>query len=211
MTGTGCTAPSPRLIATCLALSASARFVDSSNAASAPATRATACAPTGPRSRSANHRQPKDSGADRFPFVDIDANRAWFAIACFADALVRWFQLLCLTAPLAAAEPKTPALAALARPCPARASRPAEHRAHSRRLAHHQRDPRRLPAHLPSHLNRLGPHGGGIRRRATPRHRSRDTTRVLNGFGVDGPDSGMPLRQPSALDQSRQPPSASIS
>jgi hypothetical protein len=49
----------------------------------------------------------KDSGADRFPFVDIDANRAWLAVVCFADALVRWFQLLCLTGPLASAEPKT--------------------------------------------------------------------------------------------------------
>ncbi len=26
----------------------------------------------------------------RFPFVDIDANRAWLAVVCFADALVRW-------------------------------------------------------------------------------------------------------------------------
>jgi len=49
----------------------------------------------------------KDSGAHRFPFVDIDANRAWLAVVCFADALVRWFQLLCLTGPLAVAEPKT--------------------------------------------------------------------------------------------------------
>lgn len=52
-------------------------------------------------------RRLKDSGADRFPFVDIDANRAWLAVACFADALVRWFQLLCLTGALAVAEPKT--------------------------------------------------------------------------------------------------------
>ena len=49
----------------------------------------------------------KDSGANRFPFVDIDANRAWLAVVCFADALVRWFQLLCLTGPLAVAQPKT--------------------------------------------------------------------------------------------------------
>lgn len=48
----------------------------------------------------------KDSGASRFPFGDIDANRAWLALVCFADALVRWFQLLCLTGPLARAEPK---------------------------------------------------------------------------------------------------------
>ena len=52
-------------------------------------------------------RRLKDSGANRFPFVDIDANRAWLAVACFADALVRWFQLLCLTGYLAVAEPKT--------------------------------------------------------------------------------------------------------
>jgi hypothetical protein len=52
-------------------------------------------------------RRLKDSGADRFPFVDIDANRAWLAVVCFADALVRWFQLLCVTGPLAVAEPKT--------------------------------------------------------------------------------------------------------
>ena len=48
----------------------------------------------------------KESGASRFPFVDIDANRAWLAVVCFADALVRWFQLLCLTGALATAEPK---------------------------------------------------------------------------------------------------------
>ena len=52
-------------------------------------------------------RRLKDSGAQRFPFVDIDANRAWLSVVCFADALVRWFQLLCLTGPLAVAEPKT--------------------------------------------------------------------------------------------------------
>jgi hypothetical protein len=52
-------------------------------------------------------RRLKDSGAQRFPFTDIDANRAWLAVVCFADALVRWFQQLCLTGPLATAEPKT--------------------------------------------------------------------------------------------------------
>lgn len=52
-------------------------------------------------------RRLKDSGASRFPFVDIDANRAWLAVVCFADSLVRWFQLLCLTGTLAVAEPKT--------------------------------------------------------------------------------------------------------
>lgn len=49
----------------------------------------------------------KDSGAARFPFTDIDANRAWLAVVCFGDALVRWFQHLCLTGTLAKAEPKT--------------------------------------------------------------------------------------------------------
>ncbi len=52
-------------------------------------------------------RRLKDSGAQRFPFTDIDANRSWLAVVCFADALVRWFQQLCLTGPLAIAEPKT--------------------------------------------------------------------------------------------------------
>lgn len=52
-------------------------------------------------------RRLKDSGGQRFPFVDIDANRAWLAVVCFADALVRWFQQLCVSGPLAVAEPKT--------------------------------------------------------------------------------------------------------
>ncbi len=52
-------------------------------------------------------RRLKDSGAQRFPFADFAANQAWLAIVCFADALVRWFQLLCLCGPLAVAEPKT--------------------------------------------------------------------------------------------------------
>ncbi|MGH9213544.1 MAG: IS1380 family transposase, partial [Acidimicrobiales bacterium] len=54
-----------------------------------------------------NIRRLKDSGANRFPFRDLDANRAWLTTVCFADALVRWFQQICLTGPLATAEPKT--------------------------------------------------------------------------------------------------------
>ena len=54
-----------------------------------------------------NIRRLKGSGAQRFPFTDFDANRAWLAIVCFADGLVRWFQRLCLTGALAIAEPKT--------------------------------------------------------------------------------------------------------
>jgi len=54
-----------------------------------------------------NIRRLKDSAANRFPFCDFDANSAWLATVCMADALVRWFQHLCLSGPLAAAEPKT--------------------------------------------------------------------------------------------------------
>jgi hypothetical protein len=54
-----------------------------------------------------NIKRLKDSGADRFPFVDIDANRAWLAVVAMADAVVRWFQQLCLHGILAVAEPKT--------------------------------------------------------------------------------------------------------
>lgn len=51
-------------------------------------------------------RRLRDSGFERFPFVDLDANRAWLAEVCFGDALVRWFQLLCCSGPLSSAEPK---------------------------------------------------------------------------------------------------------
>ena len=52
-------------------------------------------------------RRLKDSGLCRFPFRDLNANRAWLATVCFAGDLVRWFQLLCLVGHLAVAEPKT--------------------------------------------------------------------------------------------------------
>ena len=52
-------------------------------------------------------RRLKDSGLERFPFVDLDANRARLAVVAFAADLVRWFQLDCLDGPLAIAEPKT--------------------------------------------------------------------------------------------------------
>jgi hypothetical protein len=54
-----------------------------------------------------NIKRLKDSGADRFPFVDIAANRTWLAIVAMGDAVVRWFQQLCLHGILAVAEPKT--------------------------------------------------------------------------------------------------------
>ena len=49
----------------------------------------------------------KDAGLQRFPFVDLDANRARLAIVAFAADLVRWFQLEALDGPLANAEPNT--------------------------------------------------------------------------------------------------------
>ncbi len=51
-------------------------------------------------------RRLKDSGLCRFPFADLDANRAWLALVCMAADLVRWFQLLCCRGALATAEPK---------------------------------------------------------------------------------------------------------
>lgn len=54
-----------------------------------------------------NIRRLKDSGASRFPFTDLEANTAWLDVVCFADALVRWFQLLCMPGRLMNAEPKT--------------------------------------------------------------------------------------------------------
>ncbi len=49
----------------------------------------------------------KDAGLLHFPFIDLQANRAWLAEVCFAHDLVRWFQRLCLSGDLASAEPKT--------------------------------------------------------------------------------------------------------
>lgn len=51
-------------------------------------------------------RRLKASGLERFPFTNLDANRAWLALVGMAADLVRWFQLLCCTGPLAKAEPK---------------------------------------------------------------------------------------------------------
>jgi hypothetical protein len=107
-------------------------------------------------------RRLKDSGAERFPFTDIDANRTWLAVVCFADTLVRWFQLLCLTGYLAVAEPKTLRWALWH--TPARIVRHAPpRRAHPRRLAHGRRTPRRLPAHRPTHLTNRRPARSGTR------------------------------------------------
>ena len=48
----------------------------------------------------------KDSGLERFPFTGFEANQAWLQTVCWASDLVTWFQMLCLTGPLAAAKPK---------------------------------------------------------------------------------------------------------
>jgi hypothetical protein len=48
----------------------------------------------------------KASGLERFPFKNLHANQAWLALVALGADLVRWFQLLCLTGPLAVAEPK---------------------------------------------------------------------------------------------------------
>ena len=53
-----------------------------------------------------NLRRLRDSGFERFPFLDLDANRAWLALVCFAHALMRGFQLLCCGGRLATAAPK---------------------------------------------------------------------------------------------------------
>ena len=48
----------------------------------------------------------KDSGLERFPFTDWEANQAWLQTVMWAADLVSWFQLLCLAGPLARAKPK---------------------------------------------------------------------------------------------------------
>ena len=53
-----------------------------------------------------NIKRLKDSGLERFPFTNLDANRAWMQIVCLAADLVRWFQHLCCHGELATAEPK---------------------------------------------------------------------------------------------------------
>jgi hypothetical protein len=53
-----------------------------------------------------NIKRLKDSGLERFPFTNLDANKAWLHLVCTSDSLVRWFQQLCCTGPLKTAEPK---------------------------------------------------------------------------------------------------------
>ncbi len=50
----------------------------------------------------------KTSGAQRFPFTDLETNHAWLALVTWADTLVRWFQHLTLAGTrLRRARPKT--------------------------------------------------------------------------------------------------------
>ena len=51
----------------------------------------------------------KDSGLARMPFSDYHANTAWAAMVAFSLTLVKWFQQLCLTGPLAKASPNASA------------------------------------------------------------------------------------------------------
>lgn len=48
----------------------------------------------------------KDSGMERFPFTDWEANQAWLQTVMWAADLVVWFQLLCITGPLTRARPR---------------------------------------------------------------------------------------------------------
>jgi len=48
----------------------------------------------------------KNSGLERFPFTGFEANQAWLQTVCWASDLVAWFQMLCLTGPLAVAKAK---------------------------------------------------------------------------------------------------------
>jgi hypothetical protein len=48
----------------------------------------------------------KDSGLERFPFTDWEADQAWLQTVMFATDFVTWFQMLCLPGPLAVAKAK---------------------------------------------------------------------------------------------------------
>jgi hypothetical protein len=52
-------------------------------------------------------RTGKDCGIGRFPSQAMAMNKAWFAAALIAAALLAWLRLLALDGPLARAEPKT--------------------------------------------------------------------------------------------------------
>ncbi len=104
-------------------------------------------------------RRLKDSGLCRFPFRDLDANRACWPPSA---SRTRWSAGSSASAsPPARARPgraQDAALAVLAHPRPAHPPRPPRHRAHPRGLARRRRAHQRLPAHhgpLPKGPGRL--------------------------------------------------------
>lgn len=86
---------------------ASCPISNTGSGATTPTTKATPpnwiarCGPT-PTSRTTSAGS-RIRGLCRFPFTDFAANTAWLQVVCWAADLVRWFQLLCLTGPLARA------------------------------------------------------------------------------------------------------------
>jgi hypothetical protein len=52
-------------------------------------------------------RNAKNTGLGHLPSANFEINRAWLLAAAIACDLLAWLRLLCLTGPLAAAEPKT--------------------------------------------------------------------------------------------------------
>jgi hypothetical protein len=48
----------------------------------------------------------KESGLNRFPFTNFEANSNWLLSVALSADLVRWFQLLCLRGPWKQARPK---------------------------------------------------------------------------------------------------------
>ena len=102
-------------------------------------------------------RRLKSSGLERFPFTDLDANHAWMALVCFAADLVRWVPAAVPARPAHQRRTQDTALAALAHPCPRRATRTTDHRADPRRLARRRRGTCRLPPHRAHRLTRPDP------------------------------------------------------
>ena len=99
-------------------------------------------------------RRLKASGLERFPFSDLDANRAWMALVCCRRRSRALVPAAVPARPARQRRTQDAALAALAHPRPRRAPRPTDHRAHPRRLAQRRRVARRLPPHPTRRLNR---------------------------------------------------------
>ncbi len=91
-------------------------------------------------------RTGKDCGIGKFPSHLLSLNRAWFAAALTAAALLAWLRLLALDSDLAKAEPKA-LRPHLARRRPPGAHRPPAPPQNLRHLALGTRDRDRLAAH----------------------------------------------------------------